>query len=63
MTSKLNELALQILGGLDWRKLPRFADEVDRRDAQGEAAVSENDRKIGRKQLDRLNAHGISHGP
>jgi hypothetical protein len=32
---RLTRMALQILDGLDYRKIPRFADDVDPRDAIG----------------------------
>jgi creatinine amidohydrolase len=63
VVSALSGLALQILDGLDWRKLPRFADDVDPRDAQGESAVAANDRKIERRQLEWMKSHRISRGP
>jgi creatinine amidohydrolase len=37
LARRINETALQILEGLDWRKIPRFANDMDPRDAEGEA--------------------------
>jgi hypothetical protein len=44
-SQKLIETTLQILEGLDWRKIPRFADDVDPRDAMGERENSEAEQK------------------
>jgi hypothetical protein len=38
---KLNEVALQILDGLDYSKIPRYADEMDPLDVAGEGAELE----------------------
>jgi creatinine amidohydrolase/Fe(II)-dependent formamide hydrolase-like protein len=63
LTGKINETAVQLLDGLNWRKIPRFADDVDPRDAQGEAAAAANDRNIEKKQLDWMKAHNIAPTP
>lgn len=62
-TRVLNQTALQILDGLDWRKIPRFADDVNPRDAQGQAEAALNERKIEKKQLDWMRAHGVPATP
>jgi len=53
-TRLLNGLALKILDGLDYRKIPRFADALDPRDAIGEAAELDHDRVQEEKELDWL---------
>jgi len=63
LTGRINETALQILDGLNWRKIPRFADDVDPRDKQGLAAAAINDQNIEKKQLDWMKAHGVSPTP
>jgi hypothetical protein len=42
-SQKLNEMALQILDGLDYRNIPRYADEMDPLIVAGEGA------ELGRK--------------
>jgi hypothetical protein len=44
MSAKLNEMALKILDGFDWRKLPRYSDEV------GPPTISEYDRQFDQRQ-------------
>ena len=42
-------MALQILDGLDYRKIPRFADDVDPRDAIGQAEEMDHAQKLETK--------------
>jgi creatinine amidohydrolase/Fe(II)-dependent formamide hydrolase-like protein len=57
-TRRLNQMAIQILDGFDYRKLPRFADEVDPRDAIGQAEELEHAQKLEKKELDWLESKG-----
>ena len=55
---RLNQMALQILDGLDYRKISRFADEVDPRDAIGQAEELDHAQKLEKKELDWLKSKG-----
>jgi hypothetical protein len=50
----LNQMTLQILDGLDYRKISRFADDIDPRDAIGQAEELDHAQKLETKELDRL---------
>jgi len=58
-SQKLNETALQILDGLDYSKIPRYADEMDPLDVAGEAAELEYEQVQEKRELDWLKAHKI----
>jgi hypothetical protein len=58
-SQKVNEVALQILDGLDYRKLPRYADEMDPLDEAGEAAALEYERSVEKRELDWLKSNKI----
>ena len=49
---KLKEMALQILDGFDYRKIPRFADEMDPVDVVGERAELEYEQVLEKRELD-----------
>ena len=55
---RLTHMALQILDGLDWHKIPRFADDLDPRDAIGQAEELEHAQKLEKKELDWLKSKG-----
>jgi creatinine amidohydrolase/Fe(II)-dependent formamide hydrolase-like protein len=58
-SQKLNEVALQILDGLDYSKIPRYADEMDPLNVAGEGAELEYERVQENRELDWLKAHKI----
>jgi len=45
-------MALQILDGLDDRKIPRFADEMDPLNLAGEQAELDHEQMIEQRELD-----------
>jgi hypothetical protein len=51
LATVLRDLAVQILEGQKWREIPRFADSVDPRDAQGQAEVARHGADIAKKQM------------
>jgi creatinine amidohydrolase len=53
------KVALQILDGLDYRSIPRYADEMDPLDAAGEADQLEHERAVERRQAEWLKAHKL----
>lgn len=55
----LNAIALQILDGLDSRKIPRYADEMDPLDVVGEDAELQHEREVEKRELDWLKANKI----
>jgi creatinine amidohydrolase len=55
-SQRLDEVALRILDGQDYRKLPRFYDKLDPRDAIGDKAERNHDREIEAKQRQWLKA-------
>ena len=58
-SQKLNETALQILDGLDSRKIPRYADEMDPLDVAGEKAELEYEQALEKRELDWLKTNKI----
>jgi hypothetical protein len=58
-SQKLNEVALQILDGLEYRKIPRYADEMDPLNVAGEGAELEYEQVQEKRELDWLKAHKI----
>ena len=58
-SQKLNETTLQILDGLDYGKIPRFADEMDPLNVAGEQAELEHEQMIERRELDWLNKNHL----
>ncbi len=58
-SQKLNEVALQILDGLEFRKIPRYADEMDPLNVAGEGAELEYEQVQEKRELDWLKAHKI----
>ncbi|MBV9302175.1 MAG: creatininase family protein [Acidobacteriaceae bacterium] len=56
---KLNEVALQILDGLDCKKIPRYADEMDPLNVAGEQAELDHERVIEKRELDWLKSHNL----
>jgi creatinine amidohydrolase len=55
---RLNQMALQILDGIDYHKISRFADDMDPRDAIGQAEDLDHARKLETKELDWLKSKG-----
>jgi hypothetical protein len=53
-SQNLNAMALQILDGLDSRKILRYADEMDPLNVVGEAAELEHEQTIEKRELDWL---------
>jgi hypothetical protein len=58
-SQKLNEMALQILDGLDYRNIPRYADEMDPLNVAAEGAELEHEHTQEKRELDWLKAHDI----
>lgn len=58
-SQKLNETALQILDGGDYRKIPRFADEMDPLDVAGENAELARERIVEKRETEWLKANGL----
>jgi len=54
---KLSEMALQILDGFDYRKLPRFADDLDPRDAIGQAEEVRHEQEVEKQETEWLRSH------
>ncbi len=50
----LKQFALQILDGADYHKIPRFADDMDPRDAIGQQEELKHDAELEKKELDWL---------
>jgi creatinine amidohydrolase/Fe(II)-dependent formamide hydrolase-like protein len=59
LSAALQVMALKILDGQKWREIPRFADNVDPRDAPGQAEAQRRGAAIGKKQ----NAWQEAHRP
>jgi creatinine amidohydrolase/Fe(II)-dependent formamide hydrolase-like protein len=55
----LAAVALHVLGGYDYRKLPRYYDKMDPRDAIGVQAERQHDREIEAKQRQWLKSKGL----
>jgi creatinine amidohydrolase len=58
-SQKVNEVALQILDGLDYTKISRYADEMDPLNVAGEAAQLEHEQLQEKRQSDWLKANNI----
>ena len=58
-SQKVNEMAMQILDGLDYRKIPRYVDEMDSLNVAGEDSELEYERTQEKRQQDWLKAHKI----
>jgi creatinine amidohydrolase len=58
-SENLNTMALQILDGLDFRKVPRFADEMDPLNVLGETAELKHEKVIEQRELDWLKRNKI----
>ncbi len=55
----VNAMALQILDGLDYRKIPRYADEMDPLDVVGENAELQYEQAVEKRELDWLKTRKI----
>jgi len=55
----LDAIALRVLGGIDYRTLPRFYDKLDPRDAIGDQAERNHDREVEAKQRQWLKMKGF----
>jgi hypothetical protein len=53
------KVALQILDGLDYRSIPRYADEMDPLDAAGEQDQLDHERTVEKKQAAWLQSHKL----
>ncbi len=58
-SQKLQEMALQILDGLEYRKIPRYADEMDPLNVVGEKAELEYEQALEKRELDWLKTNKI----
>jgi hypothetical protein len=58
-SQKLIEVALQVLDGLDPRKIPRYADQMDPLDAAGEQIQLDAEETVAKRQAEWLKAHGL----
>jgi creatinine amidohydrolase len=58
-SQKLKETALQILDGLEYRKIPRYADEMDPLNVVGEKAELEYEQALEKRELDWLKTNKI----
>ena len=58
-SENLNTMALQILDGLDFRKVPRFVDEMDPLNVLGETAELKHEKVIEQRELDWLKRNKI----
>jgi creatinine amidohydrolase/Fe(II)-dependent formamide hydrolase-like protein len=58
-SQRLIEIALQILDGLDYRAIPRFADDMDPLNVAGEELQLEHERAVEKRQLDWLTTHHL----
>lgn len=58
-SENLNEVALQILDGLDYRKIPRYADEMDPLNVVGEQAELDHEQMMEKRELDWLKTHHL----
>jgi creatinine amidohydrolase/Fe(II)-dependent formamide hydrolase-like protein len=53
-SGKLNDVALEILDGLNYRQIPRYADEMDPLDSAGEKAELDHERMVEQREVDWL---------
>ena len=58
-SQELNQVALQILDGIEYSKIPRYADEMDPLNVAGEGAELEYEQVQEKRELDWLKAHKI----
>jgi len=58
-SQKLNEVALQILDGLDYRAIPRFADEMDPLNVAGEQGQLDYEKGVEKRQLEWLKSRNL----
>jgi hypothetical protein len=58
-SQNVNSMALQILDGLDSRKIPRYADEMDPLDVVGENAELQHEQAVEKRELDWLKTNKI----
>ena len=58
-SQKLKEMALQILDGLEYRKIPRYADEMHPLNVVGEKAELEYEQALEKRELDWLKTNKI----
>jgi len=58
-SQKLKEMALQILDGLEYKKIPRYADEMDPLNVVGEKAELEYEQALEKRELDWLKTNKI----
>jgi creatinine amidohydrolase/Fe(II)-dependent formamide hydrolase-like protein len=58
-SQKLEEMALQILDGLEYRKIPRYVDDMDPIDVVGERAELEYEHMQEKRELDWLKANKL----
>lgn len=58
-SQNVNSTALQILDGLDYRKIPRYADEMDPLDVVGENAELQHELAVEKRELDWLKTNKI----
>ena len=58
-SQKLNEMALQILDGLDYTKIPKYVDEMDPLNVAGEDSQLEYERAREKREQDWLRAHKL----
>jgi len=52
-------MALQILDGLDYRKIPKYADEMDPLDVVGETAELKHEQVVEKRESDWLKRNKI----
>ncbi len=58
-SQRLKEVALQILDGLEYRKIPRYADEMDPLNVAGERAELEYEHMLEKRELDWLKTNKL----
>jgi creatinine amidohydrolase len=58
-SQKLNQVALRILDGLEYRKIPRYADEMDPLNVAGEGAELQYEQEQEKRELDWLKVNKI----
>ena len=58
-SQNVNAIALQILDGLDSRKIPRYADEMDPLNVVGENAELQHEQAVEKRELDWLKTNKI----
>jgi len=58
-SQNVNAMALQILDGLEYRKIPRYADEMDPLDVVGESAELQHEQAVEKRESDWLKTNKI----